>query len=502
MLRLIDRLLDHITMYRLVLDYLVVILVTALVLSLFGLVPFPPENLALSAALIFATCWLANRVFAVVFAIPANIESATITALILALILDPVGVGDVKGMAGLAFASVWAIASKFILAVRGKHIFNPAAAGAFLGGLLLDQPATWWVANAALLPVVLAGGILIVRKTRQSELVAAFALVNLAAVVATSWGPQLATALRETLLTSPFFFFAFAMLTEPLTAPTGRWPRLLFAALVGFLAAPEVHAGSLYFTPELALLIGNLFAFAIAPQRRFILTLERIEQTAADTFDFVFRSPHRVRFQPGQYVEFTLPVPKADNRGNRRYFTLASSPGERRLRLGVKFYPAASAFKRALAAMTPGDTIHAAQVAGDFTLPRDRGRKIAFIAGGIGITPFRSMIRHMLDNREVRPVTILYAVERQRDIAYRDILDAAADELGIATYYAVARDPGPDQYPGYVDARLLQAALPDYRERLFYVSGPQPMVQAMRRLLHQLGVHRSQIKVDFFPGFA
>ena len=67
-------------------------------------------------------------------------------------------------------------------------------------------------------------------------------------------------ALNETLLSSPLFFFAFVMLTEPLTAPTRRLPRLVFAALVGFLFAPNVHVGSFYLTPELALLVGNLFA--------------------------------------------------------------------------------------------------------------------------------------------------------------------------------------------------------------------------------------------------
>ena len=73
------------------------------------------------------------------------------------------------------------------------------------------------------------------------------------------------------------------MLTEPLTAPTMRWPRIAFGALVGFLFAPNIHIGSFYFTPELALLVGNLFAFAVGPKGRFVLTLERIEQSAADS---------------------------------------------------------------------------------------------------------------------------------------------------------------------------------------------------------------------------
>ena len=99
--------------------------------------------------------------------------------------------------------------------------------------------------------------------------------------IATSTPSHYVTALNEMFLYSPLFFFAFVMLTEPLTSPTMRFPRLAFAALVGFLFAPNVHIGSFYFTPELALVIGNLFAWAVTPKGRFALTLDRIEQAAA-----------------------------------------------------------------------------------------------------------------------------------------------------------------------------------------------------------------------------
>ncbi|MGX8009978.1 RnfABCDGE type electron transport complex subunit D [Mesorhizobium sp. ORM8.1] len=410
---------------------------------------------------------------------------------------------DLKGIGAVMFACVWAVSSKFILAIGRKHLFNPAALGVALTALLLDHPATWWVGgNLPLLPVVLAGGLLIVRKLRRLDLVVIFIAVALAMTLSTTEPSQYATALTETLGSSPLFFFAFAMLTEPLTAPTRRLPRIAFAAIVGLLFAPNVHVGSFYFTPELALLTGNLLAYAVSPKGRLVLTLERIEQSADDSYDFIFSSPRKLAFEAGQYLEWTLGLDRSDNRGNRRYFTVASAPTEQSLRLGVKFYPRSSAFKQALGAMKPGGTIHASQLAGDFTLPADPEAKIAFLAGGIGITPFRSMLHYLLDVHEKRPITVLYGAETQQDIAYRDILDTAKRELGIKTVFAVANGAERGQYPGYIDARLVRLAIPDYLERTFYISGPQAMVGALRGKLLAMGVRRSRIKVDYFPGFA
>jgi ferredoxin-NADP reductase len=503
MIKLLDRFLDRTTMYRLVAYVLAVQLVAALVFSWLGLVPHSAINIGVSFLVVAVTAFAGNWVFARVFATPANSESSLITVLIVTLIMAPVAPTDVRGMGALACASIWAIASKFILAAGGKHIFNPAAAGVALTALLLNAPATWWVAgNMTLMPAVLIGGFLIVRKLRRVDSTLLFIAVNLATILLSTAPDHYATALRETLASSPLFFFATVMLTEPLTAPARRWPRLVFAALVGFLAAPSVHLASFYFTPETALLVGNAFAFAVNPKRRLALTLERIEQAAADSYDFIFSAPRRLAFEAGQYLEWTLPVPRGDARGNRRYFTVASAPTEEVVRLGVKFYREPSAFKRALASMQPGDVIHAGQLAGDFTLPRDRDTKLAFLAGGIGITPFRSMLRHMVDVREARDTVVLYAVERRDDIAYRDLLDEADRTLGTRTTYAVARDARAGEHPGYIDEALILGSVPDYRERTFFVSGPPAMVNAVRKTLRRLGVQRRRIRVDFFPGLA
>ena len=235
----------------------------------------------------------------------------------------------------MVFASVWAISSKFILAIGRKHLFNPAAFGVVLTALLLDQPATWWVGgNLPLLPVVLVGGLLIVRKLSRFDLVATFILVDLATVLATAAPSDTARRSARRCGPSPLFFFAFVMLTEPLTAPTMRLPRLAFAALVGFLFAPNIHIGSFYFTPELALLVGNLFAYAASPKGRFVLTLSASSNRppTATTSSSARRASSPSR--PASISNGRLGSPRADNRGNRRYFTVASAPTEDTVRLG------------------------------------------------------------------------------------------------------------------------------------------------------------------------
>jgi ferredoxin-NADP reductase len=230
----------------------------------------------------------------------------------------------------------------------------------------------------------------------------------------------------------------------------------------------------------------------------------RIEKMASGCYDFVFKSDRKLNFQPGQYLDWTLDVRNPDNRGNRRPFTIASAPTDSEVRLGVKFNPNPSAFKQSLAAMKPGDVIYGAQIAGSFTLPKNRDEKLAFIAGGIGITPFRSMVQDLMRRQDRRSVIMLYGNNRVDEIAYSGAFDRAERELGLRTVYAVAEDGafGSNIYPGLIDEALIQREIPDFKYRTFYISGPRAMVVRFQRILKELGVARSRIKVDFFPGFA
>jgi ferredoxin-NADP reductase len=170
----------------------------------------------------------------------------------------------------------------------------------------------------------------------------------------------------------------------------------------------------------------------------------------------------------------------------------------------VKFYDPPSTFKRALAEMKVGNTISASHLAGNFVLPKDPKQKLVFIAGGIGITPFRSMIQYLIDKKEPRSVVLLYSNKKAEDIAYKDLFDRAQGVLGIKTLYFATGEKGPvpGVYTESISQKIIAQEIPDYRDRMYYLSGPHTMVAAFEETLRGMGIPRRKIKVDFFPGFA
>lgn len=504
MIKAIDYFLDRITMYRLTLYYLLVILLTGFLLSLFGVLPYNPGGIILSSLIIVGVALLCNFLFAWAFDAPINVESPYITGLILACIITPIS--DIHSLPILIWAPILAMASKYIFAIGKKHLFNPAALAVAITALALNQSASWWVGTTWIAPVILIGGLLLVRKLRRSDLVFSFfvaALLTTAAFTVTKNGDLLKTV-DVIVLQSSLLFFAFVMLTEPLTTPPTVRLQILYGALVGVLFAPQIHIGSVYSTPELALLIGNIFSYAVSPKGKMMLRLKETIQLSPDMVDFVFTPDRPVKYQPGQYMEWTLPHHNPDARGTRRYFTLASSPTENTLRLGVRFSEQGSSYKDLLRHLDGKTAIMAGQLAGDFVLPTNPQQPLAFIAGGIGITPFRSMVKYLLDTQQSRPITLLYSARTAASFVYTDIFNQAATTFGLKPVYAVSDEQpvGWTGHIGIIDAALIQASVPDYLKTVFYISGPQPMVQGMKNTLQGMGVKSDNIKTDFFPGLA
>lgn len=501
MLERLDKILNQITMYRLVLYFLTSVLLLAIGLAFLSLVPYSVTEIILSTAFLVGLCWVTNMLLASIMKVPVATESSHISALILALIISPATSLEEYGF--LAWAAVFTSVSKYVFNLYGKHIFNPAAFGVWVAGVGLAASASWWVGREWLTPLVLFGGLLIVRKIRRFDLAFSFIGASLTTVTAFSLLSSGATLLilQKTLLSTPLFFVAFVMLTEPLTTPPTKRLQIVYGAITGILFVPELHIGKFFTTPESAILFGNVFSYVVSPKRRFMLRLKGMIQQTPTVWDLVFEKPKEFSFTPGQYMEWTMPHRKPDARGNRRYFTIASSPTEDTVRLGIKFGNKVSSFKRGIGVLDPGGSVVAGSLAGDFTLPKEFKRCV-LIGGGIGMTPFRSMAVNDLDKRTQRPVVLLCTAKTSSELVYKDLFDRCARELGWKVFYLVGQIDRQDLQNvqvGKIDQEYLRQFVGcDTR---FYISGQQSMVDKVKDQLGKLGTPGKNIKTDYFPGF-
>lgn len=482
----LDKINDRLTSYRLMLYYLWALLTWAIIGSFFkGQIPYNWHQILVSAAWLTIVCWLANKAISKFLDIPANKESDLITGAILALILTPPTTGH--DFALLAAAGVGAMATKYVITIYKSHIFNPAAAGAFIAGEIFHKYASWWVGTKFMLPVIILGGVLVMRKMKRFTLVVIFlAVYVLYLIYGTKSGGNLHFLWLE-IAATPVLFFAYVMLIEPLTSPSRGIFYVPYALIVGILySVPQLRM-----SPEEALLIGNIFTFLVAPNKRYQMKFIRQIKEAEGVYSYLFALPKNFRFTAGQYMEWTIAHNRTDSRGNRRYFTISSSPTEPGVMFTVKHPPAnASAFKQRLEKLQPGELVLASDLSGHFTLPKDSTKKLALLAGGVGITPFRSMAKYLVDSGQKRDIALLYSVNSAGEFSFQNLFKSAA-QTGFKTTYVTDR----------LDSQKITALLPDYSQRTFYVSGPYGFVQAMHQNLLKLGVNPSKIITDYFPGY-
>jgi len=492
-------------MYWLVLYSLIALLMVAVAESFLHLLPFSPIAIVASTVVLIVICWITNTIFSKLLHAPTNLESVYISALILACITGPAT--SFKSFLFLVIVAVLAMSSKYFIAPYKKHIFNPVGFGVFSMALFFHQYATWWIGSVWMMPFVIVCGILITRKPRRTDmLISFFVSVVATTLLFSSLDKSIITSsLQTAFLSTPIYFFAFIMFTEPLTTPPRKLFRILYGVIVGVLFTPQFHFGSFHSSLELALLVGNIFSYAVSQKSKLFLALKQKTQITPEVYDFIFNRPKNFSFLPGQYMEWTLPHKNIDSRGNRRYFTLASSPTEDEIILGARIGSTKSSYKNALSNLSKNDRIIASSLAGDFILPKDKEKKLVFVAGGIGITPFRSMIQYFLDMKEKRNIILFYTAKDPQDFAYKEHFDRAKNELGIKVIYVITdKEKVPQNWQGRIgriDSEMIRKELEEYKEYTYFLSGPNTMVKAFEKILKNLGVSHNKIKTDYFPGY-
>lgn len=482
----LDEQLGRITMYRLVIYGLVTLAAMAILLMVVGNLSYSPLSFLGSLIIATGAAYSSNRLFGWLFGVKPHGESAVITGLILALLFMPPE--DMLGFLKLGLVAVIAMASKYVIAPRGRHIFNPAAIAivlASIGGLAY---ASWWVATSAMIPVTLLVGALILYRTKKQYVSLAFVVT--AIVVLLMRGTDPLTAITSW----PLLFVGAIMLSEPLTLPPRAKQQYFVAILVGVLMTLPLHYGRITMTPALALVMGNLVGWWFGQRRSIALRYVGKKQLTETTHSFSFDTK-KLSFEPGQYIEITLPHSRPDSRGQRRVFSIVGSPGDEQISIGTKIPTKASSFKNALMSLKPGDTVHATRVAGDFILPEDSAQPVTLIAGGIGITPFISFIQS-----SNRPVEIIYVVNDVPEISFAEQLRHHAVSVTIVSP-GEARLPDADwkHVKGKLNEDILKDLLDVRKQPHVYISGPPGFVVTVQAAVKKQGI--KHIKVDEFSGY-
>ena len=232
--------------------------------------------------------------------------------------------------------------------------------------------------------------------------------------------------------------------------------------------------------------------------------LKERRSEATEVISFVFDlGGQPFQHQPGQYVFCELDaLDFPDERGNRRHFTISSSPTEK----GVVMFTTrirGSGFKETLRHAPLGHEINLGTPLGHFVMPEGENRRHVFIAGGIGITPYRSMLRCAVDSKKPIDVVLLYFSHSSADIVFWQELEEIARQMPTLSLVHVLSDAeaGWKGEKGRLSEALFRKWVPNLDQRLFWISGPPSMVMAYKELIEQTGVKEEAIRTDSFAGY-
>lgn len=228
----------------------------------------------------------------------------------------------------------------------------------------------------------------------------------------------------------------------------------------------------------------------------FDVKFDHHEPTAENIQTFWFKPTQPVRYTAGQFIELYLPHDKPDARGIKRWFTLSSSPNDELTSITTKITPDCSSFKKTLASLEPGTKLKMASPMGDFVLPKDDSIPLLFVAGGIGCTPFHSIIKYLKDTGQKRDIRMIYAANTLEEVAFKSLFES------LDKFEIILSDPPKDWQgkSGRIGAGVIQQASEDSKRHI-YLSGPEPMVEKLIEELKSLGVDEKSIHGDYFPGY-
>lgn len=235
------------------------------------------------------------------------------------------------------------------------------------------------------------------------------------------------------------------------------------------------------------------------------MKLKARREIAEGTMAFLLEKPAGFDFKPGQAMEVKLEnPPETDAEGNSRAFSIASAPYEPDIMFATRMRD--TAMKRCLRSIPVGTNLEVDGPWGDLKLHTRAARPAVFIAGGIGITPFRSIVLDAARNKLAHKIWLFYSNRRPEDAAFLDDLTQAERENPnfkmIATMAEMEKSSRPWQGKrGFVTKAMIGEVIRDWSAPIFYLAGPGGMLNAMHKLLLEAGVSEDDIRVEEFAGY-
>jgi ferredoxin-NADP reductase len=231
---------------------------------------------------------------------------------------------------------------------------------------------------------------------------------------------------------------------------------------------------------------------------KFETKLQEIIPRTHDVTSFKFSRPTDLNYKPGQFMFVTL---KQGEKELSKHFSFSSSPTEKEhIEFTKKFTD--HEYSLALKSAKVGDWARIDAPYGQFTFEGEYP-KITLLGGGIGITPFMSMCKNATDTSLNSKITLFYGCRTEKDFTFKKELELLAEKNKNLNLVLIVSEPT-EQWKGVtgiINAETVKQHLPDYKENIFYTCGPPPMVEAMEKLVLNLGLPKENLKREFFTGY-
>ncbi len=236
------------------------------------------------------------------------------------------------------------------------------------------------------------------------------------------------------------------------------------------------------------------------------IRLKNRKEVAEATMAFYWEKPTGFRFKAGQFSNVSLVDPsETDAEGNTRTFTIASAPHEEDLMVATRMRD--TAFKRVFKTMSLGTEVKIEGPYGNFNLQSNAARPAVFLTGGIGITPFRSIVLDATRNKLPHRVFLFYSNRRPEDAAFLEELQQIERENPNYKFNGTMTQIEKSNRlwqgaTGYIDKKMLAESIGDLTDPIYYLAGPPGMVAAMRKMLNDVGISDDDVRTEEFPGYA